>query len=176
VTTVVIWCQVVDHFGDAAVCWRLARNLSAALVQDNSLNPEVVLAIDRREVLRQLVPELSPILDPPSLDGVRVVDWTFPAAGIDVMISTFGCRLPARVLESMGEQQPPPVWINLEHLTPQSWTGHVIPWHHPIRPMGSTKSSFFPDSIHRPEVCYANQTYWRPATGSVLISGNATPF
>ena len=143
-TTVVIWCQVVDHFGDAAVCWRLARNLSAALVQDNSLNPEVVLAIDRPEVLRQLVPELSPILDPPSLDGVRVVDWTFPAAGIDVMISTFGCRLPARVLESMGEQQPPPVWINLEHLTPQSWTGSCHTLASPNQTNGLDEIFFFP--------------------------------
>ena len=143
-TTVVIWCQVVDHFGDAAVCWRLARNLSAALVQDNSLNPEVVLAIDRPEVLRQLVPELSPILNPPSLDGVRVVDWTFPVTGIDVMISTFGCRLPARVLESMGEQQPPPVWINLEHLTPQSWTGSCHTLASPNQTNGLDEIFFFP--------------------------------
>jgi len=144
VTTVVIWCQVVDHFGDAAVCWRLARNLSAALAQGNSLNPEVVLAIDRPEVLRQLVPELSPILNPPSLDGVRVVDWAFPAIDIDVMISTFGCRLPDHVLESMGEQKPPPVWINLEHLTPQSWTGSCHTLVSPNRTNGLDEIFFFP--------------------------------
>ena len=143
-TTVVIWCQVVDHFGDAAVCWRLARNLSSALAQDDSLNPEVVLAIDRPEVLRQLVPELSPILNPPFFDGVRVVDWAFPATDIDVMISTFGCRLPARVLESMGEQQPPPVWINLEHLTPQSWTGSCHTLASPNQTNGLDEIFFFP--------------------------------
>jgi uncharacterized repeat protein (TIGR03837 family) len=144
VTTIVIWCEVVDHFGDAAICWRLATNLATALAQDNSLNPEVVLAIDHPEVLRQLVPELSPILNPPSLDGVRVVDWSFPATEIDVMISTFGCRLPNHVLESMGEQEPPPVWINLEHLTPQSWTGSCHTLVSPNRTNGLDEIFFFP--------------------------------
>jgi uncharacterized repeat protein (TIGR03837 family) len=144
VTSIVIWCQVVDHFGDAAVCWRLATNLAAALARDNSSSPEVVLAIDRPEVLRQLVPELSPIFNPPPLHGVQVVDWTFPAAEVGVMISTFGCRLPDRVLESMGEQQPPPVWINLEHLTPQSWTGSCHALASPNRINGLDEIFFFP--------------------------------
>jgi uncharacterized repeat protein (TIGR03837 family) len=144
VTTVVIWCQVIDHFGDAAVCWRLAANLAAVLAQDNSLNAEVVLAIDRPEVLRQLVPELSPTLSPPSLDGVHVVDWTFPAADVDVMISTFGCRLPDRVLKTMGRQQPPPIWINLEHLTPQSWNASCHTLASPNRVNGLDEIFFFP--------------------------------
>jgi uncharacterized repeat protein (TIGR03837 family) len=144
VTTVVIWCRVVDHFGDAAVCWRLATNLAAALAQDNPSSAEVVLAIDRPEVLRQLVPKLSPTLNPPPLDGVRVVDWTFPATDIDVMISTFGCRIPDRVLASMGEQRPPPVWINLEHLTPQPWTGSCHTLASPNRTNGLDEIFFFP--------------------------------
>ena len=143
-TTVVIWCQVIDHFGDAAVCWRLAANLAAVLAQDNALNAEVVLAIDRPEVLRQLVPELSPTLSPPSLDGVHVVDWTFPAADVDVMISTFGCRLPDRVLKTMGRQQPPPIWINLEHLTPQSWNASCHTLASPNRVNGLDEIFFFP--------------------------------
>jgi uncharacterized repeat protein (TIGR03837 family) len=144
VTTIVIWCQVVDYFGDAAVCWRLARNLASALAKDDSLSAEVVLAIDRPEVLRQLVPGLSASLNPPSIDGVRVVDWTFPAAEVGVMISTFGCRLPQCVLESMGEQQPPPVWINLEHLTPQSWTESCHTLASPNRTNGLDEIFFFP--------------------------------
>jgi uncharacterized repeat protein (TIGR03837 family) len=134
----------VDHFGDAAVCWRLATNLAAALAQDNLSSAEVVLAIDRPEVLWQLVPELSRTLNPPSLHGVRVVDWAFPATDLEVMISTFGCRLPDRVLKSMGEQQLPPVWINLEHLTPQSWTGSCHTLASPNRTNGLDEIFFFP--------------------------------
>ena len=60
------------------------------------------------------------------------------------MISTFGCRLPQCVLESMGEQQPPPVWINLEHLTPQSWTGSCHTLASPNRINGLDEIFFFP--------------------------------
>ena len=143
-TTIVIWCRVVDHFGDAGVCWRLARNLSFALGQDASLNVEVVLAIDRAEVLWQLVPERSRSLDWPSLQGVRVVDWAFPFAQVDVVISTFGCRLPDHILESMGEQKPPPIWVNLEHLTPQSWIGSCHTLASPNRTNGLDEIFFFP--------------------------------
>lgn len=143
-TTIVVWCQVVDHFGDAAVCWRLSTNLAAALARDNPPSVQVVLAIDRPEVLRQLVPELSSTLNPAALAGVRIVDWTFQTTGIDVMISTFGCRLPDRVLESMGEQQPPPVWINLEHLTPQPWNASCHTLASPNRSNGLDEIFFFP--------------------------------
>lgn len=142
-TSVVIWCRVVDHFGDAGVCWRLARNLASALVRDDlsgaGREAAVILAIDRPEVLRQLVPERSE-----TLDGVRVVDWTFPAAGVDVMLSTFGCRLPEPVLESMGEQQRPPIWINLEHLTPQPWAGTCHTLASPNQTNGLEEIFFFP--------------------------------
>ena len=142
-TTVVIWCRVVDYFGDAGVCWRLARSMALAFARDGLLGrgrrTQVVLAIDRPEVLRRLVSESSQ-----KLDEVQVVDWTFPAADADVMISTFGCRLPEPVLRSMGEQQPPPIWINLEHLTPQSWTESCHTLVSPNQTNGLEEIFFFP--------------------------------
>ena len=143
----VIWCQVIDHFGDAGVCWRLARALAQELAPDPDL--EIILAIDRPAVLGRLVPAFEsanhgPTDADPIVDGVRIVDWRFPAREVDVMISTFGCRLPHGVLETMGQQHPPPVWINLEHLSPQTWvnTCHTLPSPNPIN--GLPEVFFFP--------------------------------
>lgn len=143
----VIWCRVVDHFGDAGVGWRLARALAQELAPCPNL--EVILAIDCPAVLGQLVPAFKsagPLRPDVVLlvDGVQIVDWSFPACDVDVMISTFGCRLPDGVLQTMGRQQPPPVWINLEHLSPQTWVNscHTLPSPNPIN--GLPEWFFFP--------------------------------
>jgi len=143
----VIWCQVIDHFGDAGVCWRLARTLAQELSSGPDL--EIILAIDRPAVLGRLVPAFDSAnlgrSDTVSMvDGVRIVDWQFPALEVDVMISAFGCRLPHGVLETMGQQDPPPIWINLEHLSPQTWVNscHTLPSPNPIN--GLPEVFFFP--------------------------------
>jgi len=60
------------------------------------------------------------------------------------VISTFGCRLPDHILESMGDQKPPPIWVNLEHLTPQSWIGSCHTLASPNRTNGLDEIFFFP--------------------------------
>ena len=49
--TLHLYCRVVDNFGDAGVCWRLARQLP----REHTL--AVTLWIDRPEVLARLVAE-----------------------------------------------------------------------------------------------------------------------
>ncbi|MGE0803254.1 MAG: elongation factor P maturation arginine rhamnosyltransferase EarP [Lautropia sp.] len=120
-------CRVVDNFGDAAVLWRLARQLAA------EHDAVVRLAIDRVEVLARLVPGAAAGR---TLDGVAIerlagdapldpVDQTAGAAlaaDTDVIVTGFHARLPAatraRVGGSGGRR---PLLIQLEHLSAEAW-------------------------------------------------------
>jgi hypothetical protein len=89
-----IWCRVVDHFGDAGVCWRIARDLAQQLNQSTApprpvgAGPkalqsaplpakvpaqQVTLVIDRIDILNRLVPSLD--LQAGYCDGVHIVQW-----------------------------------------------------------------------------------------------------
>ncbi|MGB6215864.1 MAG: elongation factor P maturation arginine rhamnosyltransferase EarP, partial [Castellaniella sp.] len=63
-----LFCRVVDNFGDAGVCWRLARRLAA-------LGQSVRLWIDRPEVLARLLPALDAQAAVQTLDGVQISAW-----------------------------------------------------------------------------------------------------
>jgi hypothetical protein len=86
--TVDIFCRVVDNYGDAGVCWRLARQMAF----EHGL--KVRLIIDQLDVLASLVPKLGKALNrtpgkrarvrrsrspAPALgylvDGVRIFEW-----------------------------------------------------------------------------------------------------
>ncbi len=122
--TVDIFCRVVDNFGDAGVCWRLARQMAF------EHGFKVRLIIDQLEVLASLVPRLGKALNrtrsssarAPKLrrsrspapaygylvDGVRVFEWKTrksptpalvgPARRLKpghLVIAAFACDLPA---------------------------------------------------------------------------------
>jgi hypothetical protein len=61
-----LFCRVVDHLGDAAIGWRLARQLA----REHGLRP--LLWIDRPEVLGELVPGAVPGIE---IDGVAIERW-----------------------------------------------------------------------------------------------------
>jgi uncharacterized repeat protein (TIGR03837 family) len=62
----------------------------------------------------------------------------------DLVISAFGCRLPDATLLTMADRQRPPVWINLEYLSAESWVegSHRLPSPHPRLPL--VQYFFFP--------------------------------
>jgi hypothetical protein len=66
--------QVVDNFGDAGVCWRLARELAA----EHSL--DVTLWQDDLAPLARIVPGLDPAVDVQRAMGVTVRRWAEPFA------------------------------------------------------------------------------------------------
>lgn len=138
-----VLCRVVDHYGDAGVCLRLARRLAA------HPGRMVRLWIDRPETALSLI-------DPPPGDAVQ--GWTdrsgvqmlaldgwrgFRDAGgevseddrasgtgpadilPEVVIETFGGGLPVRLLDAMcaarAAGRPTPVWLNLEYLSAEAW-------------------------------------------------------
>jgi len=141
-----VFCRVVDNFGDAAVCWRLARGLAAL-----DPPPTVRLWIDHLDVLRALVPELSPEPSRQAWDGVQVLrlneeaDFGTPA---DVAVDAFGCGLPDAYVHAMAarslEYGARPLWVLLEYLSAEPWVAahHGLPSPHPRLPL--ERYFFFP--------------------------------
>lgn len=136
-----IFCKVVDNYGDAGVCWRIAQLLS----REHGL--AVRLWIDNPETLRALQPALNPQALPQQIDGVQVCDWsgTVPEPGnAAVVIEAFGCGLPDAYVESMAVHVRPPVWIVLDYLSAESWVDshHGLASPHPRLPL--QRWYFFP--------------------------------
>lgn len=105
-----VFCRVVDNFGDIGVCWRLAADLA-------SRGESVRLWTDDSSALAWMAPD--------GAAGVQVLDWPGdldePPPPGDVVIEGFGCDPPARFVEAMAKAETPPVWINLEYLSAESY-------------------------------------------------------
>jgi uncharacterized repeat protein (TIGR03837 family) len=133
-----IFCRVVDNYGDAGVCWRLARQL----VREHGL--DVTLWIDAPG---RLAPGLDARRDDQVCVGVRVRtlrDNPEAVALPDVVVEGFGCGLPARYVEAMVDSPRPPAWIVLEYLSAEPWVEgmHGLPSPQPRLPL--TRHFFFP--------------------------------
>ena len=140
-----IFCRVVDNFGDAGVCWRLARKLT----DDHGLH--VRLWIDDLAVLRKLEPALIEAARQ-RVDGVDVVRWDEHAdhhavAEADVVIEAFGCGLPEDCVEAMARSKRRTLWIVLEYLSAEAWVPghHGLPSPHPRFPL--ERYFFFPGFV-----------------------------
>ena len=88
-----VFCRVVDNYGDAAVCWRLSRQLAAEHVLI------VRLWIDDLQALHRLNPAISPQAAVQQVEGVDIRQWQSLAASAaldaaEVAIEAFGCGLP----------------------------------------------------------------------------------
>lgn len=133
-----IFCAVVDNYGDAAVCWRLANQLAA----DHGWR--VRLWIDDPAPLSELAPAYAAGL-------VEVRLWPTPWPGpwlpndaADVVIEAFACDPPAACIEAMANRARRPVWLNLEYLSAEDWVEncHGQPSPHPRLPL--IKHFYFP--------------------------------
>ncbi len=122
-----IYCTVIDNFGDVGVCWRLARQLA------NEHDVNVTLWIDDLVSFSKLAPSLNPNLAEQPLEKITVCLWHKDDRDrlspthqnpLDIIIEGFGCRLPDFVIHKMAQQAKagkPPLWINLEYLSAESW-------------------------------------------------------
>jgi uncharacterized repeat protein (TIGR03837 family) len=143
-----VFCHVVDNLGDIGVCWRLAANLA-------DRGQRVRLWIDQPEPLRWMAPG--------ALDGhfawIEVIPWTTPLqAGLceslesaQVWVEAFGCHPPdeaqAALASHLSKGAAPPVWINLEYLSAESYVerSHGLPSPVMSGPLkGLRKWFFFP--------------------------------
>lgn len=145
-----IFCKVVDNFGDAGVCWRLAQILH----REHDLN--VRLWIDDLATLRALHPGLDVAAPLQQVDGVTVCHWQDTALPDDAaaVIEAFGCSLPDTYVAAMAANNHPPLWIVLEYLSAESWVDehHGLSSPHPRLPL--PRYFFFPG--------------FTPATGGLL--------
>ncbi len=136
-----IFCNVVDHFGDIGVSWRLARQLR----EEHGM--AVTLYVDDLESFRRLCPAVDADAPTQSVEDITVHRWVEamrferPA---DVVIDAFGSRAPPAYLEAMSKRPTRPVWINLEYLSAEDWVEdcHRVPSPHPRLPL--TRFFFFP--------------------------------
>jgi uncharacterized repeat protein (TIGR03837 family) len=136
-----IFCRVVDNFGDVGVTWRLARQLA------HEFNVATRLFVDDLPSLAKLVPALCPHMRLQKLNMVDVQQWPDEDATLipaDCVIEAFQCALPNSYVDEMAKQTPPPVWLNLDYLSAESWVAahHLLPSPHPQ--LALTKYFFFP--------------------------------
>ncbi len=129
-----IFCAVVDNYGDAGVCWRLASQLA------HEHGWQVRLWIDDPQPLYRLAPDMAK-------GPIEVRHWDAPWPAVDpaeVVIEAFACDPPAEYVAAMARAEHQPVWINLEYLSAESWVaschGQASP--HPRLPL--VKHFLFP--------------------------------
>jgi uncharacterized repeat protein (TIGR03837 family) len=112
-----VFCRVIDNLGDVGVCWRLARGLALR-------GQQVRLVIDDASALAWMAPGGAP--------GVEVLPWPatgdLPACG-EVVVEAFGCDPPPAFVSTMASSATPPVWLNLEYLSAESYVerSHGLP-------------------------------------------------
>lgn len=104
-----LFCRVIDNFGDAGFCLRLARELRAR-------GQRVDLHIDDASPFAWMQAGLP--------DPIQALPWPAederPELG-DVVIEAFGCELPAGVMAALASRPLAPLWINLEYLSAESY-------------------------------------------------------
>jgi len=125
-----IFCRVVDNYGDAGVCWRLARQLAAG----HGVRPR--LWIDEPRALAMMRTGVEVGMAVQTVQGVEVHRWpagekqkegegegegSADGAIADVVIEAFACELPEAYVRGMAAREKPPVWLNLEYLSAEAW-------------------------------------------------------
>ncbi len=125
-----VYCRVVDNFGDAGICWRLARQLA------NEHGCTIRLIIDQPEHVLRLYAcdEKRPL--PSRLANVEVHAWSASPPSNqppDVVIAAFQCELPDQLatLLNQPKRAGQPLWINLDYLSAEAWVddAHGLPSH-----------------------------------------------
>ena len=141
-----LFCRVIDNFGDAGVCWRLARQLA----HEHGL--DVTLWLDDPQALAGMVPAYDPRLARQRLAGVLIRHWqpagdsfALPTEGVaDVVVEGFGCGLPDRYVAAMAQRAVPPHWFVLEYLSAEAWVDGTHGRASPHPALGLPRRFWFP--------------------------------
>ena len=135
-----VFCNVIDNFGDAGVCWRLVRELCF------TRGWQVRLIIDCPALLQKMAPRLAESCGALQPQGIEIVDWSLASdlTPAEIVVEAFGCHLPAAYLTRLRALGKAPVWVNLEYLSAESWIEdcHLLPSPDPMT--GIAKFFFFP--------------------------------
>lgn len=133
-----IFCRVIDNYGDAGVCWRLARQLAGT-----PHNAQVRLWIDDPSRLAAFEPRMQPAVREQYVQGVCIRHWNDATANVAphrVIVEAFACEPPAAFGRGTGKAS---LWINLEYLSAEAWVDsfHGQP---SLQSDGRRKFFFFP--------------------------------
>jgi uncharacterized repeat protein (TIGR03837 family) len=130
-----IFAKVVDNYGDAGVCWRLARELAAAH------GFAVTLWLDDLAALARIAPGVIAARDTQQVAGITLRRWSeplpLPLDLPDVVVEGFGCGLPDAYAAALARRAPPPDWFVLEYLSAEPWVEgtHGLASPHPRLPL-----------------------------------------
>ena len=158
-----VFCRVVDNYGDAGVCWRLAREL----VAEHGVG--VAFFIDDRATLARIEPRVDVHADAQVVAGVvvRRIDDAARHALPAVVVEGFGCGLPGDYVAAMAAAVAKPLWINLEYLSAEPWVdaAHALASPHPQLPL--VRHFWFPGftartgGLLRERDLFARRDAWR---------------
>jgi uncharacterized repeat protein (TIGR03837 family) len=128
-----IFCRVIDNFGDAGICWRLARQLA------REYGWQTRLWIDDPAIIDALAPRQ---------DDVDIRRWQEEFTSVtaaDVIVEAFACALPSGYIDAMRARPSAPVWLNLDYLSAEDWVAgcHALP----SPQAGLRKFFFFPGFV-----------------------------
>ncbi len=111
---------------------------------------QVRLIVDNLCSFSRIEPAIDIAAEHQQIGGVTVISWSRACEVIpaELVIEAFAVNLPERYIAAMATKLFPPVWINLEHLSAESWVGehHLLP--SPHSKLSLTKYFFFPGFRH----------------------------
>lgn len=135
--SIAIFCRIIDNFGDAGVCLRLARRFTR-------LGAHVTLMTDHIRVMEKLCPGKNRKAYP----NIHIVRWSERPEDQpqhpDIVLETFGCRLPDAMRAHLEKRYPQTMILNLDYLSAEDWVEscHDVVGLHPTRAI--QKTWFFP--------------------------------
>jgi uncharacterized repeat protein (TIGR03837 family) len=152
-TTLHLFCHVVDNYGDIGICWRFSTQLQ----REHGI--AVTLWVDDLASFRRLCPAVDVHAELQDVEGIAIRRWNraegayadafSPADVADIVIEFFAVDIPEPYIAAMAKREPRPVWLNFEGLSAEEWVEgcHTLPSSHPRLPL--TKYFYFPGFTHK---------------------------
>ncbi|NLP03535.1 MAG: elongation factor P maturation arginine rhamnosyltransferase EarP [Fibrobacter sp.] len=141
-SSVDIFCNVIDNFGDAGVVYRFAREFKIAFSECR-----VRVFLDNLTVLNSIEPRIDPCKTLQECDSVlffslsEIDSESIGTLGVaEVVIEAFACRIPEPFMKAALYQSK--LIINLEYLSAEDW---VAGYHlkESLLPEGNARKFFF---------------------------------
>ena len=137
-----IFCQVIDNFGDVGVVVRFAREFKIAHQWCN-----VRVFVDNPDTLNLFIPELDPHKPIQEFQSIQYIHSTIinevllQEIGIaEVLVEAFACQIPQVVMDMAYDRSA--LLINLEYLSAEDWVeGYHLK--ESLLPKGTLKKFFF---------------------------------